>query len=87
MEFYIEFHGKILVAPSVFIVVALFLLSKLASVLIANVYGKNSLVGLFAASCHLGATISYIPLSNCGISSSPSLCFQGMMYDPCALTR
>jgi hypothetical protein len=50
IEFCIEFRGKILVAPSVFIVAALFLLSKLALVLIVRVFGKRSLVGLFAAS-------------------------------------
>jgi hypothetical protein len=49
MEFCIEFRGKILVAPSVFIVVALFLLSKLALVLIARVFRKRSLVVLLVA--------------------------------------
>jgi hypothetical protein len=50
MEFHIGFHGRILVAPSVSIVVVVFLLSKLVVILIAKVFGKNSLVGLFAAS-------------------------------------
>jgi hypothetical protein len=50
MEFRIEFHGKILVVPSVFIVAALFVFSKLALVLIVRVFGKRSLVSLFTAS-------------------------------------
>jgi hypothetical protein len=50
MEFHIEFRGKILVAPSVFLIIVLFLLSKLALVLIVRVFGKRSLVDLFAAS-------------------------------------
>jgi hypothetical protein len=50
MKFRIEFRGKILVAPSFFIVILLFLLSKLALVLIVRVFGKRSLVVLFAAS-------------------------------------
>jgi hypothetical protein len=50
MAFCIEFHGKILVAPSVFIVTALFLLSKLATVLIVKLFGKSSLVVQFMAS-------------------------------------
>jgi hypothetical protein len=87
MEFCIEFHGKILVALSVFIITVLFLLSKLAPILFMKVFGWNSLVGLFVASCHLSATISCIPLSDCGTSGLSSLSFQGIMYDPCALTR
>jgi hypothetical protein len=50
MEFRIGFHGRILVAPSVSIVVVVFLLSKLVVILIAKVFGKNSLVALFVAS-------------------------------------
>jgi hypothetical protein len=50
MEFRVEFRGKTLVAPSVFIIVALFLLSKLALVLIVRVIGKRSMVVLFASS-------------------------------------
>jgi hypothetical protein len=50
MEFRIGFHGRILVAPRVFIAVVLFVLSKLVVILIAKVFAKNSLVGLFAAS-------------------------------------
>jgi hypothetical protein len=87
MEFHIEFLGKILVAPSVFTVLALFLLSKLALVLIMKDFGRNSPIGLFAASSHLGAMIYCIPLSDCGTSDSVLLYFQGMTYDPCALTR
>jgi hypothetical protein len=50
MEFGIEFRGKILVAPSVFIVVAVIFLSKTALVLIMRVFGKRSPVILFATS-------------------------------------
>jgi hypothetical protein len=50
MEIRIGFHGRILVAPSVFIAVVLFLLSKLTVILIAKVFGKNFLVVLFTAS-------------------------------------
>jgi hypothetical protein len=50
MEFHIEFRGNILVRPSVFIVTALFLLSKLALVLIVRVFGKRYLVVLYTAS-------------------------------------
>jgi hypothetical protein len=50
MEFRIEFRGKILITPSAFIVAALFLLRKLALVLIVRVFGRKSLVILFAAS-------------------------------------
>jgi hypothetical protein len=50
MEFYIGFHGRVLVAPSVFIVNVLFFLSKLVVILITKVFGKNFMVGLLAAS-------------------------------------
>jgi hypothetical protein len=50
MEFHIGFHGRILVAPSVLIVVVLFLLSMLVVILLMSVFCKNFLVGLFAAS-------------------------------------
>jgi hypothetical protein len=44
MEFSIKFRGKISVAPSVFVVAALFLLRKLVLVLIVRVFGKRTLV-------------------------------------------
>jgi hypothetical protein len=44
-------------------------------------------IGLFVARLHYSATISCIPLSDCGTSGSPSLSFQGMMFEPCTLTR
>jgi hypothetical protein len=50
VEFHIRFHERILVAPSVFIAIVLFLVSKLATVLLTEVFGKNFLVRLFAAS-------------------------------------
>jgi hypothetical protein len=56
-------------------------------ILIAKVFAKNFLVSLFVASWHLGAMISCIPLSDCGTSGSPSIFFQGLMSQPCALMR
>jgi hypothetical protein len=50
MEFRIEFRGNFLVAPSVFIIIALSLLRNLALVLIMRVFGKRSLVVLFTTS-------------------------------------
>jgi hypothetical protein len=64
-----------------------FLLNKLAVILIAKVFGKSFIVSLFAASWHIGATITCVPLSDYGTSGSPSLSFRGMMPKPCALTR
>jgi hypothetical protein len=46
MEFHIDCHGRFLVAPLVFIVVVLFVLSKIVAVLLAKVFGKNFLVDL-----------------------------------------
>jgi hypothetical protein len=87
MEFRIGFSVRILVAPSVFIVVCAIPLEQACGGFTCESFWEELFGRPVRGKLHLGAMISCIPLFDCGRNGLPPLSLQGMMFEPCALTR